>query len=285
MIDWTPFFRAWELKGRFPKILDDTKKGEEARKLYDDAQVMLQQIVSQKWLKARAIIGIFPANSCGDDITIFKDEKREQALTNFCFLRKQIRQGSGRSNSSLADFIAPKSSGRQDYLGAFACTTGVGVDEKVAEFEAAHDDYSAILLKSLADRLAEALAEWLHLQVRKEYWGYAANESLDNNALIREEYQGIRPAIGYPTTPDHTEKDTLWQLLNAEEATGIWLTESKAMAPAASVSGLYFSHPEASYFAIGKIGKDQVEDYAKRKGMELKEVERWLTQNLAYNPK
>ncbi len=284
LIDWTPFFRAWELKGRYPKILKDAEKGEEARKLFDDAETMLQQIVSQKWLTARAVIGLFPANSCGDNITIFKDEKREQALTNFCFLRKQSRQGSGRFNSSLTDFVAPKSSGKKDYLGAFACTTGLGVDEKVAEFEAAHDDYSAILLKSLADRLAEALAEWLHLQLRKEYWGYASDESLDNNALIHEEYQGIRPAIGYPTTPDHTEKDTLWQLLNTEEATGIWLTESKAMAPAASVSGLYFSHPKASYFAIGKIGKDQVEDYAKRKGMTLKEVERWLAQNLAYTP-
>ncbi|MCF6281770.1 MAG: methionine synthase [Candidatus Polarisedimenticolaceae bacterium] len=285
MIDWTPFFRAWELKGRFPKILNDAKKGEEARKLYDDAQAMLQQIVSQKWLKARAVIGLFPANSNGDDITIFKDEERKQALTHFHFLRKQGKQGSGRHNSSLADFVAPESSDRKDYLGAFACTTGQGVDEKVAEFEAAHDDYSAILLKSLADRLAEALAEWMHQQVRKEYWGYAADEALDNDAMIREEYQGIRPAIGYPTTPDHTEKDIVWQLLNAEQATGIWLTESKAMAPAASVSGLYFSHPEASYFAIGKIGKDQVEDYAKRKGMSLEECERWLAQNLAYTPK
>ena len=284
LIDWTPFFRTWELKGRFPKILQDNEKGEEARKLYDDAQNMLQKIIEQKWLTARAVFGLFPANSCGDDVAVFKDEKRKQALTHFCFLRKQSRQGEGRFNSNLADFVAPESSGRKDYLGAFACTAGLGVDEKVAEFEAAHDDYSAILLKSLADRLAEALAEWLHLQVRMKYWAYAADESLGNDALIREEYQGIRPAIGYPTSPDHTEKDTLWQLLNAEKATGIWLTESKAMAPAASVSGLYFSHPEASYFAIGKIGKDQVEDYAQRKGMTLKEAERWLAPNLAYNP-
>ena len=282
LIDWTPFFRTWELKGHFPKILDDAEKGDEARKLYGDAKQMLQQIIEQKWLTARAVIGLFPANSCGDDITLFQDETRNQALAHFRFLRKQSRQGGGRNNSSLADFVAPKSSGLKDYLGAFACTAGLGVDEKVAEFEAAHDDYRAILLKSLADRLAEALAEWLHQQVRKGYWGYAAEESLDNDALIREEYQGIRPAIGYPTSPDHSEKETLWRVLNAEKTTGIWLTESMAMAPAASVSGLYFSHPDATYFAVGKIGKDQVIDYAERKAITLEVAERWLAPNLAY---
>ena len=281
-IDWTPFFRAWEFKGHYPQLLEDEEKGSEARKLLDDAQAMLQQIVEKRWLQARAIFGLFAANSEGDDILVYPDEQRQQAQTRFCFLRKQTQQPTGRYNSSLADYIAPRTSGINDYIGTFAVTAGIGADEKVAEFEVAHDDYSAIMLKALADRLAEALAEWLHLQVRKSYWGYAADEAFDNEALIREEYQGIRPAIGYPTTPDHTEKDSLWALLDVEQATGIWLTESKAMVPTASVSGIYLSHPEAHYFAVGKIDRDQVTDYAARKGKTAEEMERWLGPNLGY---
>ncbi len=281
-IDWTFFFHAWELKGRFPKILDDPQKGEQARRLHADAQTMLQQIVQQRWLRASAVIGIYPANSVGDDVVLYADEQRQQPLTHFHFLRKQAQQPEGRANDCLADFVAPRESGRADYLGAFACTAGIGIEQQLKRFEAEHDDYSAILLKALADRLAEALAELLHLWVRRDYWGYAADERLDNQELIEERYQGIRPAIGYPASPDHTEKDQLWQLLDVESNTGIWLTESKAMVPTAAVSGLYFSHPEARYFAVGKIARDQVEDYARRKGMEVDEVERWLAPNLAY---
>lgn len=283
-IDWTFFFHAWQLKGRFPKILDDAEKGEEARKLYADATAMLDKIIAEKWLIAKAVVGLHPANRVGDDVELYSDDSRSEVKTTLHFLRKQGKQPSGHYNDCLADFIASKDSGIKDYIGGFACTAGIGIDDKVAEFEADHDDYNALMLKAIADRLAEALAEWLHKQVRTEQWGYAANESLSNEDLIAETYQGIRPAMGYPASPDHTEKDLLWELLDAENATGIWLTESKAMVPTAAVSGLYFAHPDSRYFAVGKLNKDQVEDYAQRKGMAVNDIERWLAPNLAYDP-
>jgi len=283
-IDWTFFFHAWQLKGRYPQILEDAEKGEEARKLLADAQAMLQQIIGQGWLQAKAVVGLFPANAEGDDILVFKDEKRERTLTTLHNLRKQGRQPEGKFNESLADFIAPRETGKADHIGGFACTAGIGIDAKLAEFEADHDDYHAIMLKALADRLAEALAEWLHEKVRKELWGYASDESLSNPELIAEKYTGIRPAMGYPACPDHSEKDLLWALLQVQDNTGIWLTESKAMVPTASVSGLYFAHPQARYFAVGKLNRDQLADYAGRKDMEIGVVEKWLAPNLAYEP-
>ncbi|MCW5586559.1 MAG: methionine synthase [Chromatiales bacterium] len=283
-IDWTFFFHAWQLKGRFPKILDDAEKGEEARKLYADAQAMLTQIIGQKWLSASAVVGLFPANAVGDDIEVYTDDARNQVRTTLHNLRKQGRQPAGKYNECLSDYIAPRDSGIADYIGGFAATSGIGIEDKLAEFEADHDDYHAIMLKALADRLAEALTEWLHRKVRRELWGYAPDEALDNAALIEEKYQGIRPAMGYPASPDHTEKDLLWDLLDAEANTGIWLTESKAMVPTAAVSGLYFAHPQARYFAVGKLNRDQVEDYARRKGATVEEMERWLGPNLAYEP-
>ena len=283
-IDWTFFFHAWQLKGRYPQILDDEHKGEEARKLFDDAQAMLVKVVDEQWLRAAAVIGLFPANADGDDIQVYADGNRQQVLTRFHNLRKQGRQPEGKYNECLSDYVAPADSGKSDYLGAFACTAGIGIDHKLAEFEQDHDDYHAIMLKALADRLAEALAEWLHERVRSDYWGYAADESLSNEELIAEQYSGIRPAMGYPASPDHTEKDLLWDLLSVQDNTGMWLTESKAMVPTAAVSGLYFSHPESRYFAVGKLNKDQVADYADRKGMPLTEAERWLAPNLAYEP-
>ena len=283
-IDWTFFFHAWQLRGRFPKILDDAEKGEEARKLYDDATAMLEKIITEKWLRASAVVGLFPANRVGDDVEVYNDENRKELKTTFHFLRKQGKQPAGKANDCLADFVAPKDSGKKDYIGGFACTAGIGIDEKIAEFEKDHDDYNALMLKAIADRLAEALAEWLHLQVRTDYWAYAADEQLNNDDLIAEKYAGIRPAMGYPASPDHTEKDLLWELLDAEKNTGIWLTESKAMVPTAAVSGLYFAHPESRYFAVGKIKRDQVEDYAQRKGMSLEDMERWLGPNLGYDP-
>ena len=243
---------------------------------------MLRQIISNKWLRASAVVGIFPANAKGDDIEVYKDDRRKEVLTRFHFLRKQGKQPAGKFNESLADYVAPIESGVNDFIGGFACTAGIGIDEHIARFEADHDDYSAIMLKAIADRLAEALTEWLHQHVRKVLWGYAADETLGNEALIKEEYKGIRPAIGYPASPDHTEKDILWNLLEVEKNTGIQLTESKAMIPTAAVSGLYFSHPEARYFAIGKIDKDQLESYAERKGMTIEEAEQWLGPNLGY---
>ncbi len=282
-IDWTFFFHAWQLKGRFPQILDDAEKGEEARKLHADALAMLHRIVAEGWLSAAAVIGLFPANAVGDDIAVYADETRGEPLLTLHCLRKQGKQPPGRANDSLADFIAPAESGIPDYIGGFACTAGIGIDEHVKRFEADNDDYSALMLKALADRLAEALAEMLHHRIRTRHWRYAEDERLSSEALIEEQYQGIRPAIGYPACPDHTEKDLLWQLLDVERRTGIWLTESKAMVPTAAVSGLYFSHPDSRYFAIGKIGKDQVVDYAQRKGMSVAEIERWLGPNLAYD--
>lgn len=284
-IDWTPFFHAWELKGSFPKIFDDADKGVEAKKLFADAQAMLQQIIDEKWLTARAVIGFFPANAVNhDDIEIYTDETRSEVLHTLRNLRQQQEKPPGRPNRCLTDFIAPKETGLKDYIGGFAVTTGIGIDEHVKRFEADHDDYHAIMLKALADRLAEAFAERLHQRVRKEFWNYAADETLGNDELIKEEYQGIRPAAGYPACPDHTEKDTLWQLLQAEQNTGIWLTESKAMVPTAAVSGLYYAHPESRYFAVGKINRDQVADYTQRKNMGLTEMERWLSPNLGYDP-
>jgi 5-methyltetrahydrofolate--homocysteine methyltransferase len=282
-IDWTPFFFAWEMKGRYPRILDDKEKGEEARKLFVDAQAMLDEIVEQKWLTAKAVIGLYPANSVNDDdIDVYSDDSREQVVATLHNLRQQTEKPPGKANLCLSDYIAPKDSGVADYIGTFAVTTGIGVDEKVAEFERDHDDYKAIMLKALADRLAEAFTELVHLKVRKEIWGYAAQENLSNEDLIKEEYKGIRPAAGYPASPDHTEKDIIWSLMQAQEKTGIWLTESKAMVPAASVSGIYYSHPQARYFAVGKINRDQVERYAERTGMTVAEVERWLSPNLGY---
>jgi 5-methyltetrahydrofolate--homocysteine methyltransferase len=283
-IDWTFFFHAWQLRGRFPQILDDPEKGEEARKLFDDAKAMLERIIDERWLTARAVIGLFPSNAVGDDIAVYADEDRAEPMLTFHCLRKQGKQPEGKPNECLADFVAPAETGIADYIGGFACTAGIGIDAHVARFEADQDDYSALLLKALADRLAEALAEMLHHRVRTRHWRYAEDEQLDNQALIDERYQGIRPAMGYPACPDHTEKDLLWQALDAERNTGIWLTESKAMVPTAAVSGLYFSHPDSRYFAVGKLNRDQIADYAERKGMSLAEVERWLAPNLAYEP-
>ena len=245
---------------------------------------MLEQVIEERWLAARAVIGIFPANAEGDDILVYADEARAEPIATFYNLRKQGRQPAGKWNECLADWVAPVETGLNDYIGGFACTAGEGIDAHVARFEADHDDYSALMLKALADRLAEALAEMLHHQVRTRWWGYAEDEDLANEDLIEERYQGIRPAIGYPSSPDHTEKDTLWRLLEAEQRTGIWLTESKAMVPTAAVSGLYLAHPEARYFAVGKLNRDQVADYAERKGMPLPVIEKWLGQNLAYEP-
>jgi 5-methyltetrahydrofolate--homocysteine methyltransferase len=280
-IDWTPFFKAWELAGKFPQILADPVVGETASNLYRDAQAMLDCIEQEQWLTANAVIGLFPANRVGDDIELYTDETRQELQTVVHTLRQQMEKPPGRPNLSLADFIAPKESGVRDYLGMFAVTTGIGLDEVVRRFEAAHDDYHSILLKALADRLAEAFTEHLHQRVRQEFWGYAAEETLDNEALIAEKYRGIRPAPGYPACPDHTEKGDLFRLLCPDQI-GMSLTESYAMLPTAAVSGYYFSHPEAHYFGIGRIGKDQVADYAKRKGMGLETAETWLASNLGY---
>ena len=284
-IDWTPFFHAWQLKGSYPKILQDPEKGETARRLLADAEAMLDRVIAEKWLIARAVYGLFPANAVnGDDIAVFKNADRGEREVTFRFLRQQQQKPAGKPNRCLVDFVAPESSGLEDYFGAFAVTTGLGIEEHVRRFEADNDDYSAILLKALADRLAEAFAECLHLKVRRETWGYATGEVLDNDALIREEYKGIRPAPGYPACPEHTEKGALWRLLDVERRAGIRLTEHYAMWPAAAVSGFYFSHPESKYFAVGRINRDQVEDYARRKGMDMATAERWLAPNLGYTP-
>ena len=281
-IDWTPFFLTWELKGRYPEILKDPKLGKEAQKLFDDAQKLLKEIIGKKWLTARGVIGFYPANSVGDDIEIYEDDKRKKLLTVIHSLRQQTKKNEGQPNVALSDFIAPKDSGAADYMGFFVTTAGQGLDEVAQRFEKAGDDYSAIMAKALADRFAEAFAEHLHERVRKEFWGYQKDESLTRQELVREKYVGIRPAPGYPACPDHTEKRILFDLLQAEKTTGVKLTESFAMWPASSVSGYYFSHPQSSYFAVGKIAKDQVEDYARRKGMPLAEIEKWLSPNLAY---
>ena len=282
-IDWTPFFQTWELAGRFPAILNDEKVGEAARALYDDARGMLDKIVAEKWVTARGVIGLWPANAVNDDdIEIYTDDTRSHVLATVHCLRQQMVKSSGRANFALADFIAPKETGIADYVGGFAVTTGHGEEAAAARFKAAHDDYSAIMMKALTDRLAEAFAELIHTRVRKAFWGYAADEALLNDDLIAESYQGIRPAPGYPACPDHTEKRTLWDMLDAEKNTGIKLTENCAMWPGSSVSGFYFSHPDSQYFGVGKIARDQVEDYARRKGMDLAEAEKWLAPNLNY---
>ncbi len=282
-IDWGPFFQTWDLAGSFPRILDDETVGAAARELYADANAMLRRIVDERWLRARAVIGFWPAASVLDDILVYADEERDRPLATLHTLRQQMDRGKGRANMALSDFIAPADSARPDYLGAFAVTTGFGLDEVVARFESAHDDYGAIMAKALADRLAEAFAERMHQRVRTEFWGYAEGEDLDNDALIEERYRGIRPAPGYPACPDHTEKRTLFELLDAEACAGIRLTESFAMVPAASVSGLYFAHPQSRYFGVSKVEKDQVRDYAARKNMSIEETERWLSPVLGYD--
>lgn len=282
-IDWTPFFRTWELAGNYPAILTDKVVGESATDLFRDAEAMLQKIVDEKWLKAKAVIGFWNANSIGDDVELYADPNRKEVIDTVHFVRQQMKKRSGKANMCLADFITPKETGIIDHMGGFAVTAGIGIEEKLELFEGSHDDYNDILLKALADRFAEAFAEHMHERVRKEFWGYAQDESLNNNELIKEKYRGIRPAPGYPACPDHTEKTGLFALLNARQNAGIDLTDSMAMMPASSVSGYYFSHPESQYFGIGKISKDQVQDYAKRKDMELQLTERWLAPNLAYN--
>ncbi|KAF1700643.1 methionine synthase [Pseudoxanthomonas suwonensis] len=279
-IDWTPFFQAWELAGKYPAILQDAVVGGQASELFRDAQAMLKRIVAEKWLTARAVYGIWPAASHGDDVVL----QHAGGPATLHFLRQQVDKPADRPDFCLADFIAPHGSGVQDWIGAFAVTAGIGIDEHVARFEAEHDDYNAILLKSLADRLAEALAERLHQRVRREFWGYAADEALDNEALIAEQYRGIRPAPGYPACPDHSEKATLFRLLDAPANAGMSLTSSFAMLPTAAVSGYYFSHPRSQYFVVGRVGKDQVADYARRKGVDKAQVERWLASNLDYDP-
>lgn len=283
-IDWTPFFQTWELAGRYPAILEDSTVGEEARRLYEDAQAMLKRIIDEGWLKAKATIGLFPANSEGDDIIVYPDQQRQQTHARFHFLRQQNKRPPGRPNHCLADYVAPVDSGVTDYLGFFAVTTGLGIDNHVQRFEEQHDDYQSIMLKALADRLAEAFAERMHERFRKEFWAYSSEEQFDNEQLIAEEYAGIRPAPGYPACPDHSEKSILWSLIDAEQNTQIQLTESYAMWPAASVSGFYFAHPQSRYFNVGKINRDQVEDYANRKDLSLSEAERILAANLGYEP-
>ncbi len=281
-IDWSPFFMAWELVGKYPAILEDPNVGEAASKLFVDATQMLDQIVKQKLLRAQGVYGFWPAASIGDDIVLYTDESRKHELTRFHMLRQQWERKGHRAFYSLADFIAPADSGRKDYLGAFAVTTGIGCDELVKQYEQDHDDYNAILVKALADRLAEAFAESLHAQARRD-WGFGKEENLSNEQLIEEAYRGIRPAPGYPACPDHTEKRTLFDLLAAEKNAEITLTESFAMLPAASVSGWYFGHPDARYFAVDRLTRDQVEAYAQRKGVSVSEIERWLMPNLGYD--
>ncbi|BFM48230.1 methionine synthase [Marinomonas sp. THO17] len=285
-IDWTPFFQTWELAGAYPRILTDEVVGEEATRVYQDALVMLDKVIAEASLQARAVVGLFPANQVNhDDIEIYSDESRSEVVETLSFLRIQNElTAPGKYNHSLADFVAPKESGVADYMGAFACAAGFGIEPLVEQYEADHDDYNSIMIKAVADRLAEATAEYLHEKVRKELWGYAPQENLSNEELIKEKYQGIRPAPGYPACPDHTEKSKLWDLLGAKESIGMELTESFAMLPTAAVSGWYFAHPDSTYFGVGKIGPDQVEEYAERKGMSKDEAERWLAPNLGYDP-
>jgi 5-methyltetrahydrofolate--homocysteine methyltransferase len=283
-IDWTPFFRTWELAGNYPRILEDPVVGETATQLFADAQAMLQRIVGERWLTARAVIGFWPANAAGDDVELYADESRSKVVSRVHFLRQQVAKRDGRADMCLADFVAPKGSGVADWLGGFAVTAGIGIEQHLKQFEAQHDDYNSIMLKALADRLAEAFAERLHQRVRKEFWGYAPDEDFANEDLVKERYRGIRPAPGYPACPDHTGKPGLFRLLDATANAGITLTESMAMLPTAAVSGYYLAHPESQYFGIGKIGRDQVEDYAARKGEPVQVTERWLAPNLAYDP-
>ncbi|WP_240759906.1 vitamin B12 dependent-methionine synthase activation domain-containing protein, partial [Phytoactinopolyspora endophytica] len=284
-IDWQPFFNAWEMKGKFPDILNNPATGEAARKLYDDAQVMLDRMIAEKWVTARGVYGLFPAASTGEDVLVYTDDERSEVRATLYQLRQQGEHREGIPNRSIADYVAPLDADVPggDWVGAFAVTAGIGLPERVTAFREALDDYSAILLESLADRLAEAFAERLHQRVRTEFWGYS-DESLSNDDLIAERYPGIRPAPGYPACPDHTEKQTIWELLDVEASTGIKLTESMAMWPGASVSGMYYGHPDAQYFVVGRLGRDQVADYAERKGWTLAEAEKWLSPNLGYDP-
>jgi 5-methyltetrahydrofolate--homocysteine methyltransferase len=283
VIDWSPFFHAWELRGKYPKIFEDPVVGPKAKELFDDAQKLLNEIIDGKLLRAKGVYGLFPANSQGDDITIYASETRSENISVFHTLRQQIEKPQGDFHYALADFVAPQSSGKADYIGGFAVTTGIGIEALCQRFEQDHDDYNSIMAKALADRLAEAFAEWLHREVRRE-WGFGQDEQLTNQELIQEKYRGIRPAPGYPACPDHTEKHHLFELLQVEKTIGIQLTESYAMYPAASVSGFYFAHPQAKYFSVGKLKQDQIQDYAKRKDMEVSVVERWLSPNLGYDP-
>ena len=283
-IDWTPFFSTWMLKGKYPKIFDDAVVGVEAKKLYDDAQAMLNQLIADRALVANGVVGIFPANSVGDDdVEVYTDDSRSEIAYKFSFLRQQGQKGKNIPNLCLADYIAPKNTGIKDYIGGFAVTTGIGIEALVAKYEADHDDYNSIMVKAVADRLAEAFAELMHERTRKEFWGYAKEEAFNCEELIKENYVGIRPAPGYPACPEHTEKRILFDMLSAEKHTGISLTESFAMYPAAAVSGFYFSHPQSKYFGLGKVSKDQVEDYAARKGFSVETAERWLAANLSYD--
>jgi 5-methyltetrahydrofolate--homocysteine methyltransferase len=282
-IDWSPFFHAWGLKGIYPRILDDQRQGAEARQIFAEGNALLDKIIQGKLITARAVYGFFPAASVGDDIELYTDETRSSVLTRFHFLRQQANREGSEPCRSLSDFVAPKETGLKDYIGAFAVTSGIGLRALCDSFRAKHDDYNAIMAEAIADRLAEAFAECLHKRVRDE-WGYGCQEKFSNEELIHEKYRGIRPAAGYPASPDHTEKGTLWELLDVEAKTGIQITESFAMWPGSSVSGLYFAHPESRYFAVGKIDRDQVEDYHQRKGMSVEEVERWLGPNLNYDP-
>jgi 5-methyltetrahydrofolate--homocysteine methyltransferase len=286
-IDWSPFFMAWELKGKYPAILDDPVVGQEARRLLNDARRMLDRVIADRSLRARGVYGFWPSNSIGDDIIVrdtsgSNGKGADRELCRFHTLRQQWERVGQNVFYSLADFVAPLESGRRDFVGAFAVTAGHGVDELVRQFESEHDDYSAILVKAIADRLAEAFAEYLHKQARRD-WGYGAGESLSNDELIMEKYRGIRPAPGYPACPDHTEKRTLFELLDAQSTAGITLTESYAMIPAASVSGFYFAHPQARYFAVDRLTRDQIEEYARRKAMPVPDIERWLASNLGYD--
>jgi 5-methyltetrahydrofolate--homocysteine methyltransferase len=281
-IDWTPFFQAWELAGRYPAILRDKKVGKQAQALLDDANRMLDEIIEGGQLKARGVIGLWSANRAGDEIEVYADESRGAAIANFHTLRQQIRRAPSLPNVALADYIAPK--GTPDWVGGFCVTAGIGLDEIVQRHQADHDDYRAIMAKALADRLAEAFAERLHMRVRKEFWGYAPDESLSSEELVAEKYQALRPPPGYPACPAHTEKATLFELLDATKATGVTLTEHFAMYPTAAVSGLYFSHRDAKYFGVGKLALDQVEDYATRKCLTVEQTQRWLTANLGYEP-
>jgi 5-methyltetrahydrofolate--homocysteine methyltransferase len=286
-IDWTPFFQTWELTGRYPAILKDNKVGAEAQKLFNDAQDLLKRMVGEKWVRAAGVIGFWPANAAGDDIVLYTDETRKQQLATLFTLRQQIARDPSRdrAHTALADFIAPKETGLADYVGGFAVTAGLGEEEAIKKHIKATDDYSRIICKALCDRLAEAFAERLHARVRREFWGYAAGETISNDDLIMEKYRGIRPAPGYPAQPDHTEKATLWKLMDVHNAAGIELTESYAMWPGAAVSGIYLAHPDSHYFGVGKVERDQVEDYAKRKGWTIEETERWLAPVLNYDPR
>jgi 5-methyltetrahydrofolate--homocysteine methyltransferase len=283
-IDWTPFFQTWELRGKYPEILSDPDRGEAATRLLEDANVLLDEIVAGKLLRAAGAVRIWPAQSVGDDVELYETEARDRVAGRIHTIRQQFDKEGDRANLALADFVAPREGGPPDWAGAFVVTAGLGLESLVARFGQEHDDYRAILAQSLADRLAEAFAELLHERVRREIWGYAANERLSNEELIQERYPGIRPAPGYPACPDHTEKGTIMRLLDAENRVGVTLTESFAMLPTAAVSGWYFSHPDSFYFGIGRIGRDQVEDYARRKGWPVAEAERWLGPILGYDP-